>query len=426
MSWLVGIFCQGAFLCSSDTVVPHSTSVTESMYEILEPELSSDFGRSMRSFTLRRYNLQLEEDSRNAEFFPKIYGEDFLWTEPTPLGTVQLGHTLYRGEFSVVFAARIDSGEYIIKYRSDCDKTRKVHPLLVDSWYASKAANLGVAISPVFVSPGTSLEGSNSHKIGFGMTEEEMRRCTRIGGRVRYGLWNRLEGGVSAADLDVRAGTVEFREAIVIFRELILSLEKIHTAGFVHGDIRSRHVLVTRNPITVRLIDFSAAQFVPTLRAHDPVQPMGYRGDPEMSPWEIRGYTYGPRDDVYRAVRMLAVLLNKKSVYSEHETKVTKRGITAILDWKLKSNIFIVPGSDYDPVLPGSGMNSALLNFIHSQLTAISTAAQGMEFQQPVGVVNYDYFVERANAILVAIDHSHDASREFPSDVRGSGEDESI
>jgi hypothetical protein len=71
-------------------------SITEAMEEFS----SIDYGTCLRSFTVRRYNQQLEEDLRNAEFFPRISGGGvFRWSVQLSLSAPFIIHpgVLLRG-----------------------------------------------------------------------------------------------------------------------------------------------------------------------------------------------------------------------------------------------------------------------------------------------------------------------------------------
>jgi hypothetical protein len=61
-----------------------------------------------------------------------------------------------------------------------------------------------------------------------------------------------------------------------------------------------------------------------------------------MSPWQIEGYEWSPRDDVYNAIRTLALMMNGDQ-YKEFETTTKKAGDRQILHWKKYGDIWFVP-----------------------------------------------------------------------------------
>ena len=69
-----------------------------------------------------------------------------------------------------------------------------------------------------------------------------------------------------------------------------------------------------------------------------------------MSPWQIGGYEWSARDDVYNAIRMLALIMNGDE-YAAFEDRIKNSGKGQILQWKKHGSIWFVP-PDYATANP--------------------------------------------------------------------------
>ena len=145
--------------------------------EILHPVVLSNLSPRMRALAMAQPAIDAENDA----YTPQLE-TDF---EDVPeLGRIELGHRIGQSDFGVVFTVK-DHPELVIKYQSNCDSLdQNDHPLMVDFWLGSIAADAGVAARPHFVSPPVRLILSN--KTESVMTEVELIDCRRDGGLVRF------------------------------------------------------------------------------------------------------------------------------------------------------------------------------------------------------------------------------------------------
>jgi serine/threonine protein kinase len=94
----------------------------------------------------------------------------------------------------------------------------------------------------------------------------------------------------------MRPAAMERRQAMQIIRQLGASLEQAHERGVVHGDLKPRNLLLTREG-QLRILDFGAAQSV----AH--TQSSEHASTPATSAYAsceiLEGRAADPRDDLY-------------------------------------------------------------------------------------------------------------------------------
>jgi serine/threonine-protein kinase len=102
-----------------------------------------------------------------------------------------------------------------------------------------------------------------------------------------------------------RDGTLSMRRAVAIARQILVGLEALHSAGVVHGDMKSDNVLVERMPDgedRAHVIDFGLAhvKLLPgDVRRPDPEDEL-VSGTPEyMAPEVVRGRGSSTASDLY-------------------------------------------------------------------------------------------------------------------------------
>ena len=148
---------------------------------------------------------------------------------------------------------------------------------------------------------------------------------------------------IDGTALSSREGYFPLRQVLEIGKNMMRALKHLHRAGIVHGDLREEHVLVD-DQLAVRFVDFSSSA--------------NNKKSTEWSfksPWEIHGDKYTARDDVFRAIRIMASIMNGHESYIDHEKTIYKTsGIAGLLRWKLDTNFFFVPGTT-DPIARAVG-----------------------------------------------------------------------
>jgi serine/threonine protein kinase len=102
-----------------------------------------------------------------------------------------------------------------------------------------------------------------------------------------------LEGELLSDVIDrMHPAAMERLQAMQIIRQLGAGLEHAHERGVVHGDLKPRNLLITRDG-QLRILDFGAAQTVACERASTSVTPA------YASCELLEGRTADPRDDLY-------------------------------------------------------------------------------------------------------------------------------
>jgi hypothetical protein len=119
--------------------------------------------------------------------------------------------------------------------------------------------------------------------------------------------------------------------AFEIGEALINVLERIHTTGrFVHGDIHMTNVMVeSGSPVELSLIDFGRS-FQNIRKQTDRIRASGWSTHPLFSMWEIDGFTSSARDDVARAVELVARLMLPE-IYTAFEVLLAQQSWELIL-----------------------------------------------------------------------------------------------
>ena len=273
------------------------------------------------------------KDRINGKYAPNLNArfEDL----PGPINRIDVGEFIASSSYSTVFGLETPVGtdELVIKYQGDCDHEEgKVHRLMLDFWFAQAASVIGLSPKPLFISPAVSMadycmEASHCRghrdsgiemrgagvldKLQFNIFNRDSKAATecRKGGMVRYMAMERVGDclnmyGTSGLDLgdSVRVGI-----------RVIELLERLHNeAGVIHGDIHSGNVCrrsaTTADPFDFVFIDFGMASAVGHEGEGDSER-SAFPPHYSLTPWQLVGYGFNRRDDVFKAVYMVAVLM---------------------------------------------------------------------------------------------------------------------
>ena len=105
-------------------------------------------------------------------------------------------------------------------------------------------------------------------------------------------------------------------------KRLIEMLRQLHDeAGVIHGDIHAGNVCFDRNEQELKLIDFGRANLIEEGGEEFVREPFTWT-DPLLTHWNIAGYRETRRDDVMKALMLMATLTNG-SKYVELLSKLT-------------------------------------------------------------------------------------------------------
>jgi len=168
------------------------------------------------------------------------------------------------------------------------------------------------------------------------ISEQDLEKCIAKGGSIRFMVIPEMAGYLPAA---ADAGSVTVYEALLIGRRLVHVLTLLHRNGVIHRNISPDSVWV-RGIAEVQLIDFSRAGIG------------SYEGFGDelfgMSPWELENpaRVRTRRDDVWRALRVVAILMHGKR-FEEYERFVLEQhGMEYFNWWKFSGDIFAIPVSN--------------------------------------------------------------------------------
>ena len=263
-----------------------------------------------------------------------------------------LEDVVYRGRQSIIFSVE-NHEDMLLKYQADCDEVKKniLNPLIREYWYSNDANELGISPRVFFLSPSIAFDYRAKLIENFKMDYREKKLCASSGGSVRFALIQRLGSAIDLYTLQDRFphGKVPFPMVMRIGIELLDKLRELHSrARVVHGDIHPGNVMIGED-LRVWLIDFGRSRSNLPARSKEPVDGKFSWLSLMLSPWQIEGYVWSARDDVYNAIRTLALLINGDD-YLTFERRIKNAGPRQILNWKKYGNIWFLPG-DYQDTL---------------------------------------------------------------------------
>ena len=307
------------------------------------------------SFEILRMRRQIRSDRENAEFVPNL--NEGVMVEHTVMGEITLqSDPMYRGTFSTIFKI-IGHPEFLIKYKVQCGDYHEIHPSLREAWYMTEANTRGIAPAIRAVSPPQLICANQTGKCNFAMSTDNFENCVARDGVVRYTIMQNLGGNTFGALRSWGAvsndGAIRFQVASQLGVSLIQALHILHNdLNIVHGDINEGSVMLyptheKRNLNRVALINFGRAFRLHRHLPEVPITRPGYWRSYMNTKWQIAGYAWAARDDLYKAVHTIAQCMNPPA-YQILETEIEKKGYEKLLEWKDTSNWFVT--DIYDPV----------------------------------------------------------------------------
>jgi serine/threonine protein kinase len=150
-------------------------------------------------------------------------------------------------------------------------------------------------------------------------------------------------GGKSLFHLMRGSDRLHFIDAIMIGSRVLYNLWLLHeNARIVHGDLHSANVMLVPIPggYEVKLIDFGCAsryrRDLPTTPVHRP----GFWYSYMLTSWQMMGFAWAARDDVARAIQLIAQAMNPLNEYRKLENEIEKYGFEPMIRWKERGNWF--------------------------------------------------------------------------------------
>ena len=298
----------------------------------------------------RRYSSilwsQQKLDESNIAYSPDLDSLSIKW----PNGILRLSSSFsYRGHETVIFAV-FHNDNILVKFQANCDNVENpgsIHPLIRDYFFGREAGKLGIAPRPLFVSPPVRFRRSFITN-QFRMKANEFDECIRDGGTVRFLVVEKLSTFRDLYTLQAATlpeGVISLQNATTIASNLVHALGRLHLEAFViHGDIHPGNILVDMRNLNVKLIDFGRSRTNTRKFSQEPVFREYKLCHEAYSHWQMEGYEWSMRDDVYNGLRAIAFAMNDVT-YRNFESAIHSQR-DSLIEWRKNGFIFSFNTSD--------------------------------------------------------------------------------
>ena len=328
-------------------LVPFDPSTrVEPVVALYSHSLLADIGPILTQYV----GAQAKLDADYAAGAPRLEQDAEFLVDRSGLHLLRIGPLLFRTKTAVIFAVR-DDAKKVVKYHHNCDDIEEVHALVRDYIFLRNLQGAGVVPHAYFLSPPVRFPASRSLKTDFAIPDDQRAACAaNAGGQIRFMVMERAETSLDTLAYDMnRAGhRVPVVEAIKVMIQALQAIERIHVKGVVHGDIHwGNLVLLNRNGHQdLRLIDFGNAMFADEMELLPAiVRVPGSYNHCYFSHWNLAGYRFAYRDDVFKALMVGAFLINGPK-YSEYCVGL-ESDIQAMMAFKRDSFLFAMPDRDH-------------------------------------------------------------------------------
>ena len=268
---------------------------------------------------------QLETDALNPDSAPlAMYDGDILPGNRR----VKLGRRISGTKFVLVneIVDHTDSvdGIAVIKYQSSCESPNSpFNVILRDYWFQRILAGTNICPKVYFVSPPAKFPKFKTPKLNFRLDETEWTKCANHPrSHIRYMVMEKIPTTVWGL-LNQRGAALEerFRLGLQLIDDLIPKLKRMHTElgiGIVHADLHPGNIVQLRDD-SFGLLDFGLAFFRDEYGPRDRARERSPKGFAHCfySHYNIMGYRFGPRDDVFKALLSAAFLMTNSELYGE-------------------------------------------------------------------------------------------------------------
>ncbi len=377
---------------------------------------------------------------QHGHLYPSMSLWKFTFSEHVPAGTfgsvgspsdadtrwvVPLGEVLGRSSNSTVYQVKLPRAEkaWAIKYYAFCSSDDGSHAAEDSIARETLTLQLLNRLEPE-VAP-EHLLTSDAIRIlpeaGKGKLFYEPPPCaSRDFPLVRYMIMERVSSTLFKL-LD-HHGQIPFPIATAMTLQVVRLLRKMHAHNIVHGDIHVANVAIrNRGPKQLVLIDFGLSRHGELVEssAYSPPQPerrLWCHGF--ISSWESLGWLSAFRDDIFRAIQMMAILIHGIRYYQTMEgicnQWASQQDRLQYYTWKSEHNffdaVFKVPSEDGEPMTHdfslhktiGIGEDTDTLASVHKLLEhlLVITRAPATPMEKP----NYSQ-IESILTNLITITH---------------------
>lgn len=237
----------------------------------------------------------------------------------------------------------VDRPELVLKYQVSCWNWDRVHPLVRDYIFLKSLATLGVVPRVYYLSPPVRMLAAPSLKTRFRMSLHDRHMCARQpGAAVRFMVMERVIG--SAWPLTQHEGSLGDSLTFIICA--LESIRIIHDRGIVHGDVHVGNIalmLGRQRSTKIGFLDFGLA-FIADEMEHKPDMRSAPMTENHcyFSHWNIEGFRFSYRDDVFKILMVGAWIINGPAWRAHCYALELDAG--AMVAWKRKGYLFQVPG----------------------------------------------------------------------------------
>jgi hypothetical protein len=354
---------------------------------------------------------KLAHSARDQQEWDRMYGPRFaplLYNnyEEYPeregsVGVVLLDRRISSTRTSAVFTA-MGNPNWVLKYQTDCDKGTPIHPILRDYYFLQKLGDTSLVPKVYYISPPTPMIETVTPKTSFAMTRAERTECVSKKNRaVRFMIMEHIHEDMYA--LMKRKGAPNLKAALQIMGNLVRGLWEMHSRGIVHGDIHPGNIGFVLNKDSKeegRLVFFD---FGSAFHIEEKVGKPDKDGESMSyihclySHWNLEGFRFGFRDDVFKAMMVGAFLMNGPG-WMDYCVALEKKPIE-MLEFKRDSFLFEYPkGPKLAAKIPGFRSNSKKFKALKQLLTNVLALAR-----EPHDVNDHPNYAEICTHIDAAI-----------------------
>lgn len=353
----------------------------------------------------RLVSNQLHMDQVRAFSAPRLEHDGERIVDTSIMKDLPIGALLFQTKTARIFEVRDDPSR-IVKYFHNCRFSDEVHPLMRDFIFLRKLENLHVAPRAHFLSPPVRVPESSTLKSAFGITPAERAACAADeNGHIRFMVMERARTSLDALarNFNRQGRRLSVRLAIKIMVNTVRAIESIHKRGVIHGDIHWGNVVMMDRggQRIIELIDFGNAMFADEMKNLPAIiRVPGSYNHCFFSHWNLGGYRFSYRDDVYKALLVGAFLINGPKF--ESYCASLESDFTAMMSFKRDSFLFAMPNRDH---IAEMTVDEDTKRVVH---TALSNA---LKLARDVGKIdelpNYDGILQELMSAVDALEVSH-------------------
>jgi hypothetical protein len=340
------------------------------------PEQLYDINTQWIADRFEQYLIQL---MTVPELCPSLSDDRFedIWLEDEVV-CLQLGDELFASPTTAVFEV-VSPPDLVVKYQISYSGD-DLFKMIRDAFFADFFSSKQISVGAIYVSPGVALGNQRSRKTPFPPSGDTDSNTVRF--LVTQDAGSSLYQWVKAQD----AQRLPVNVSVRIVLDLLDMLREMHSSGVVHGDIHPGNVMMNSpNGGNIRLIDFER-----TLLHHELVVKKSNRRFAHclMSPWEMEGWAYSYRDDVFRALIVAAYLIGGTEWLSHCRAMEQNGDNPSMHEWMKQGSIFDIPNK----------FSLTVSDQVRSQLEDALQIAR--EPYHPLAIPRYDEISRTLNTIL--------------------------